>query len=110
MLNYHPQVDLKVNAYLLSNQTQIPDPVSDIMSSQILKVMVPCTFCPKSYAQSQIKKHLKTHTKELTEKEIENAANPCDEEIDENSLEDQIDNDELYHASAILSQQDQVVS
>ena len=100
----------KVNAYLLSHQFQIPDPVSDIMSSQNAKFMVPCTFCPKSYAQSYIKKHMKTHTKELKEKEIENAGNPSEEEIEENNLEDQIDNAELYYASEVLSQQDEIIS
>ena len=81
------------------------------MSSQDVKAKVPCTFCPKQFAKSYIKKHMKTHTDELKSKEIKNtsSSNPTEEELEYNDLEED-DDVELYETAANTSQQEVVIT
>ena len=77
--------------------------ISDKMSSQNMKMKVPCTFCPRHFAKSYIKKHMKTHTDELKSKEAPNAAKSSEEEMFVNDLEAEEDDAELYNAAEQFS-------
>ena len=67
------------------------------MTSENLKVKVPCTFCPKQFSKSYIKRHMKTHTDELKTREAPNNDKSSEEEIFVNNLEAEEDDDELYN-------------
>jgi hypothetical protein len=73
--------------------------VSDKMSSQNMKEKVPCTFCPKQFAKSYIKRHMKTHTDELKAREAPNTDQSSEEEIFVNDIEADEDDAELYNAA-----------
>ena len=62
-----------------------------------MKLKVPCTFCPRQFAKSYIKRHIKTHTDELKSKEDTDKSS--EEEAFVNDMEEEEDDAELYNAA-----------
>ena len=64
-----------------------------------MKAKVPCTFCPKQFSKSYIKRHMKSHTDELKSREAPHTDKSSEEEACGNDLEDEEDDAELYDAA-----------
>ena len=56
-----------------------------------MKLKVPCTFCPRQFSKSYIKRHMKTHTDELRSKEVPNTDESSEEEITEYGIDEEED-------------------